>query len=90
MNVDDPKFKGRYVYHGRGNVWEWCEDPYGKYPSGVVINYRGVENSSTFVLRGASWRSYVNLVRAAYRNYGSAGGHYGNVGFRLVLAPEDS
>jgi len=73
-------------YDMHGNVWEWCSDWYGAYPSTALTDPRGPCSGSFRVLRGGSWCNEPYLVRCAsrldrppeYRGYGS-------VGFRLVL-----
>ncbi len=68
-----------------GNVWEWCQDRYGDYSVGNVIDPTGAVSGSYRVLRGGSWSSGVYKCRSTYRNYNSPGSR-GNVpGFRAVL-----
>ena len=67
-----------------GNVWEWCHDLYGEYPSGPVTDPAGAERGSLRVLRGGSWYRLVTLSRAASRNKLAPGSRFGNVGFRPV------
>ena len=52
-----------------GNVWEWTRSPY---------------NSITFVLRGGSWGSSQNDVRASYRISHYPDFRHNDFGFRLV------
>lgn len=90
LQVKDPKYRGKNgVYHYRGDRWELCEDKYGTYPTGVVINYKGASDGGDCVLRGGSWYSDDNGVRLACRCSFSPGYRYYDVGFRLVLARED-
>ncbi len=34
------------IYDMSGNVWEWCWDRYGDYPSSLVIDYAGADTGS--------------------------------------------
>jgi len=55
-----------------GNVWEWTNSWYG-------------EDKRGRVLRGGSWRGYVEDARCAYRDRYVPVGSRGRVGFRLVF-----
>ena len=77
------------LYDMHGNVYEYCQDWYGTYPSGSISDPTGEVSGLLRVARGGSWSNYAPSCRSACRH----GWHYpewdkfDNLGFRLVRVP---
>ena len=68
-----------------GNVYEWCWDWWGNYPTVAVTDYTGPESGSLIrVIRGGSWINDARYCRAAARTAIDMDGRYHTIGFRLV------
>ena len=67
-----------------GNVWEWCADWNGDYPSGSVADPTGPSSGSDRVYRGGDWSYCAQLCRSACRRCDGPGYRGFNLGFRVV------
>ena len=72
------------LYDMLGNVWEWCHDGWRHYGSGHASDPIGpTEKDTDRILRGGSWSSPAEYVRAAYRSHEAPSRRHPNCGFRL-------
>ncbi len=85
VGLKQPNGWGLHDMHG--NVWEWCSDRCGEYPTGGVTNPQGAQDGTNRMGRGGSWVSYANYCRVAYR-INNAPAYRDNVyGLRAILPP---
>ncbi len=69
-----------------GNVWEWCWDFGGDYPSESVTDYHGAVRGSGRIVRGGSWYDLANYLQIGYRGSFNPDVKGSNSGFRLVCS----
>jgi formylglycine-generating enzyme required for sulfatase activity len=70
-----------------GNVWEWCLDSYGDYPSGAVTDPTEADRGSLRVFRGRGWLNLAEYCRSTNRYYCVESLRINDLGFRLALVP---
>ena len=78
------------LYDMSGNVWEWVQDHYAEtyYQQSPRWNPRGPGDGKYYVLRGGSYNSRPESLRADFRLKDSADKRFNYFcGFRLALSP---
>jgi formylglycine-generating enzyme required for sulfatase activity len=81
-----PNAFGLYDLHG--NVWEWCEDWHGDYPSGTYNDYNGPKTGIARVRRGGGWNNIEGACRASYRLYSPPSERKNEIGCRVAFCLE--
>jgi formylglycine-generating enzyme required for sulfatase activity len=78
------------LYDMHGNVWEWCSDWYGGYPTSAVFDPAGPATGSHRVYRGGGWLNRAAGCRSAFRSGGTPDDRSNGIGFRVALSSPTS
>jgi formylglycine-generating enzyme required for sulfatase activity len=82
--VGEKRPNGMGLFDMSGNVCEWCQDVYGKYPDGAVVDPVGPDAGSPRVFRGGFWSCPTWSCRSACRDKLAPGLRLCLLGFRLA------
>jgi formylglycine-generating enzyme required for sulfatase activity len=82
-SVGQKKPNGWGLYDMHGNMFEWCQDWDGNYPSSSTTDPTGAASGSDRVLRGGSWGLHFDRCRSAYRLRDSPDSRNYHLGFRV-------
>jgi serine/threonine-protein kinase len=72
------------VYDLAGNVWEWVQSDYRDYPYQADDGRENRDRANVRVLRGGSWVSFKDSVRASNRSFDNPGFQNSDIGFRCA------
>lgn len=75
------------LYNMHMDVWEWCQDLFGKYPPGPVTDPAGPSAGLIRVARGGRTFFHDSLCRSAERGMLPPNYRSRSVGFRLTRTP---
>ena len=84
VGLKKPNAWGLYDMHG--DVWEWCSDWYGAYPSSDATDPVGTSSGTWRVQRGGCWRGFPQHCRSACRSSIHPTGCSSSIGFRLCCS----
>ncbi|MCP3910762.1 MAG: SUMF1/EgtB/PvdO family nonheme iron enzyme, partial [Actinomycetia bacterium] len=70
-----------------GNVWEWCWDWSGRYPSEPQTGPKGPDGGDGRIVRGGSFWCEPRFLRSAGRDWSDPEVRVEDIGFRCVRSP---
>ena len=88
--VGEKKSNACGLYDMLGNVWEWCSDWYGEYPTKAVLDPVGAKVGSDRVFRGGSWRTRAACCQSAFRIRCDPSLQRNDLGFRVAMSTMSS
>lgn len=73
------------LFDMHGNVWEWCLDWFGAYPTEDIPGYRGPQAGTERVIRGGAWNQIPRRCRSSMRGSEDPRKRRKDVGFRVCF-----
>ena len=77
------------LYDMHGNVWEWCQDWFGDYPSGSVTDPTGPSSGALRIMRGGSCGGINGICRSAFRFINEPDARDNMLGFRVIMTDKN-